>query len=195
MKFFYLLPIFINLFFFNVHAQSDSRAAGFPKEVSFEQGGKTYNLALTGVSTRKKFFVKVYNVASYLQTSAMNRGDLIGEILNDRNAKQLTIKWVHDASIDQVRNGYRESFDKVLGMSENEQLPQIVDQYISFFNHEANVGDQHVIRWLPGGYVEVLINGSKAGSVKDPEFAKELWNIWFGSKSVVNRDELVSEAR
>ena len=71
----------------------------------------------TGVATRKKFFVKVYSVASYLQDGANPGGDVVQAIMQDQKAKQLTLKWVHEASPEKVQDGYRESFRNAVGAS------------------------------------------------------------------------------
>jgi len=172
-----------------------STGAVFPPTVTFEDNGKTYNLQATGVSTRKKFFVKVYSIASYLQEGAhKNGGDIIREILQDDNAKQLTLKWVRNAPVDKVKEGYVESFREVLG-SDYPKMQGQVDQFIQLFNNEIKKDDEHVLRWMPGGLIEVFINGHQVGSFTNKDFAKALWSIWFGQKSVVNRDALVSLAR
>ena len=53
-------------------------------------------------------------------------------------------------------------------------------------------GDETVLRWIPGGVVEVWQNGTQKGMVKNSELAKGLWSIWFGENSIVNRNNLVS---
>lgn len=163
----------------------------FPKEVSFESNGKQYQLQATGVATRKKLIVKVYSIASYLQKGA-GGGDILQAILSDDNAKQLTMKWVRDVGVDKVQEAYKESFHKVFSGQEYAALAGDINQFLQFFNENAHAGDEYILRWLPGGYVEVLINGKKVGSLTNKEFAKGLWNIWFGPKSVVNRNDLVS---
>lgn len=165
----------------------------FPSEVSFKSNGKDYKLQATGVSTRRKFFVKVYSVASYLQDAAQAKGgDKFEQIMQPDKAKQLTLKWVHEASVGKIQEGYHESFRSALPEDQYAQQKNDIEKYISFFNVDVKVGDEQVIRWLPGGVVEVLFNGKSAGTLTNPEFAKTLWSIWFGPNSVVKRDELVS---
>ena len=67
-----------------------------------------------------------------------------------------------------------------------------IETFVHFFNQPVQKGDEHILRWLPGGYVEVIINGNQVGSVTGQDFAKALWSIWFGSRSVVDRNALVS---
>lgn len=165
----------------------------FPLVVSFEHEGTQFHLQATGVSTRKKFFVKVYSVASYLQDGAdTTGGDKFDLILQENKAKQLTLKWTHNASAKKVQEGYIESFKNTLSENDYNQLQGDIKKYIQFFNLDVQKGDEHILRWLPGGYIEVLINGHKAGTLTNPIFAKGLWSIWFGAKSVVNRNNLTS---
>lgn len=179
----------------SLYASADisDKATGqsFPSQVQFQHDGKDYNLDATGVATRKKFFVKVYSVASYLQGNA-DKSDVLLKILQDDNAKQLTLKFVHEAPVDKVQEGYRESFKNALTADQYKQMQKDIDTYVAFFNKDVQVGDEHILRWLPGGYVEVIINGNKAGTITNPEFAKGLWSIWFGPNSIVKRDDLIS---
>jgi hypothetical protein len=193
-KLFTLMFCFLSM---GLHADNEVRdnATGtvFPSEVSFDHDGKQYQLQATGVATRKKFFVKVYAVASYLEKASDNpSGDKFQPFLRDGKAKQLTMKWVHEASVGKVQEGYHESFKKALNDQQLNQLQSQIDTFVRFFNQDVQKGDEHVIRSVPGGYVEVLINGNKVGSVSNPDFANALWSIWFGSNSVVDRNNLVS---
>jgi len=181
---------------FNLNAENEviDKATGeaFPAEITFDYQGKNYQLDSTGVSTRKKLFIKVYSVAHYLQKGAAAGKDKLQEIMSDSNAKQLTIKWVRGVPADKVQEGYEESFKTAIPEPAYTQLQSAIKTYIAFFNKDVEKGDEHVIRWIPGGVIEVQIKGKTAGTVTNPEFAKGLWNIWFGAKSVVNRDNLMS---
>lgn len=163
----------------------------FPSEISFDYQGKNYQLEATGVATRKKLLFKVYSVAHYLQKGATG-ADSLQKIMSDANAKQLSLKWVRDVPAAKVQEGYEESFKTAIPTAADQQLQSAIKTYVAFFNQNVVKGDEHVIRWIPGGIIEVIIKGKSAGTITNPEFAKGLWNIWFGSKSVVNRDNLIS---
>jgi len=169
-----------------------STAERFPKDVSFTHEGKDYHLQCTGVSTRKKFFVKVYSVASYLQEGAQKEGasDKFQLLLQDNIAKELQLKWVHEAPVAKIQEGYRESFKQIFSAEQYAEMQSQIEDYLKFFDHDIQKGDQQVIRWLPGGYIEVIINGATIGHLTSKEFAQGLWSIWFGPKSVVDRNQL-----
>jgi Chalcone isomerase-like len=184
---------FSSLFLYGVEdVRDNSTGESFPSEISFDDNGKSYKLEITGVATRKKFFVKVYSVAHYLQDANKAGADKFAYILEDDKAKQLTIKWVHEASSGKIQDGYIESFKGTLSSEEYAALQSDINKYVQFFNQDARKGDEHVLRWLPGGDIEVIINGQKVGSITNSAFAKGLWSVWFGDKSVVNKNNLTS---
>jgi hypothetical protein len=165
----------------------------FPAQISFESNGKTYKLDKTGETTRKKYMIKVYDVASYLENGTVtNKANAFDEILQDNKAKQLTLYWLHDVDVAKMHEGYEESFRKVLPGDQYNQFKQEREKYMSFFDHETKVGDVEVIRWIPGGTIEVLFNGKSAGTVTNPQFAKALYSMWFGPTTSVKREDLIS---
>jgi hypothetical protein len=195
-KIYYALCASLLLFSVGLFAEgeiTDSQTGEkFPATVSFEEGGKKIELQATGVSTRKKLMFKVYSVASYLEgglsKEAANRTQAV---LDSDKAKQLTLKWVRGVEAAKVADGYRESF-KIAADGQEAALSKEINQYIGFFNHDVSKGEEQVIRQLPGGVVQVYINGKLAGTITNEAFAKVLWKIWFGKKSVVNSEQLVS---
>lgn len=178
---------------FNLNAQEEvvdkSTGKMFPKSVAFEYDGKQYELDITGVTTRKKLIIKVYSVAHYLQQGVVVD---LQNIMSDSNAKQFTIKWVHDVSVDKVQNGYQESFSRVFSPERYEALKDEINRFLQFFNQSAKIGDETVFRWIPGGRLEVKINDKQVGSITNKEFVEGVWNIWFGQKSIVDRKELLA---
>jgi hypothetical protein len=172
--------------------KDNSTGISFPSEVSFDSNGKTYQLQATGVATRKKFFVKVYSVASYLQDATAKTANIAEEILNPNKAKQLTMKWVREAPINKVQEGYIESFQNSLQPQAFNSLQNDINTFVLYFNQPVKAGDEHVLRWIPTDTIEVIINGKKVGEIKNEQFAKSLWTIWFGPRSVVNKDALLS---
>lgn len=179
------LSFFVACSAFADEVTDKSTGESFPTSVSFSADGKDYELDITGVATRKKLIIKVYSVAHYLQKNATGSG--LEAIMSDENAKQLTIKWVRNVPAEKIQEGYRESFRNA-----DIQADTNVDTYLSLFNHEAQKGDVHILRWIPGGKVEVEVNGKNVGTIEGAAFAKGLWSIWFGDKSVVKREALMS---
>lgn len=195
-SFFRLLSLIFCLMTLSLFAEDPATTDSSQSTISIEQGGKTYKLQATGEATRKKFFIPVYVVTSYLQEGTTPKvGDKFEPFLTDGSAKQLTQKWVHAADTDQVKNGFLESFKNTLSPDEYIKLQTQISDFVQLFNQNVSKGDVYEYRWLPGGNVEVIANGKKLGSVANADFAKALWGIWFGSNSVVDRNQLVSQLK
>ena len=167
----------------------------FPREVAYEYKGEPHTLRATGTATRSKFFVNVYSVAHYMRHPIEGKKNIVfDEILRDNQVKQLTLKWVRDVDFKRIREGFDGSLDKVL-KQQPVNIEEEKEQFLSYFNQPIQSGDEHIFRWLPGGVIEVEINGKLKGKIKSPEFARTMWSIWFGPKSVVSRNRLVSLLR
>lgn len=162
----------------------------FPDTVSFDFEGNKYNLDLTGTAIRKKYIVKVYAVAHYLEQGPVLTGDKYEQILTDDRAKQLTMRWLRGVTAEQLVHGYKESLEAVFG--KDNEFSDEVEAFLGFLNVNVKKGDVHILRWIPGGVIEYLINDQKVGTIENEAFAKGLWATWIGPNSVVNRQELTS---
>lgn len=178
-----------------LNADITDKATGvtFPSSVTFDYSGKSYDLDVTGVATRKKLIIKVYSIAHYLQKGV--KGDPLQEIMSDKNAKQFTIKWVYATTKDKIRGAYEESLQKVFSQEQYSKLQPEIQKFLQYFNQDSKKGDEYILRWIPGGHLEVVLNGNKAGAIDNADFVKGIWNIWLGQNSVVDRSQLLSLVR
>lgn len=197
MKISIVFTLLCSLIAFNMHAdetfQDPATGVVFPRQVTFQHQDKTYQLNATGVTTRKKFVVKVYSIASYLQAGAqVDPSNKFQALLSDQNAKQLTIKWVHDVDVDKIQEAFMDAFKVALTDAEQQTLQNEIQTFLHFFNQPVKKGDEHILRSLPGGSLEVLLNGKSVGSLTNKDFAKGVWSIWLGPNTNFKRDELVS---
>jgi hypothetical protein len=190
-----ILALTLSLFTGSLQAANDitdkTTGISFPEHITFIFKDKEYQLQATGVATRKKFVIKVYSIAHYLQDGAKTGEDKIPEILQDTLAKQLTIKWVRDVPANKIQEAYQEGLKNSLG-SQYGAMQDDSNKFLSFFSQDAKKGDEQILRWIPGGNIEVVINDNSMGTITNVDFAKGLWNIWFGPNSVVDKDNLIS---
>lgn len=180
---------------FNLSAKEvadPSTNVSFPAQVTFEQGGKSYTLDVTGTAVRKKFAFTVYTIASYVQDAANLGADKFAAILDGSKAIQLSMSWGRDVEGDKIVDGYKESLRAVLSEADIKANQADVDKYIAAFNHNVKKGEVTEIRFAPGGSVKVLHNGAATGEFTNPTLANAVLKIWFGDKAVVDRNKLVS---
>ena len=73
----------------------------FPAKVSFAYDGEMYTLSITGLTVRKKFFLSIYSMAHYMRVREPKPGtaqEVLGAILKDGDAKQITMSFVRNVS-------------------------------------------------------------------------------------------------
>lgn len=165
----------------------------FSDTITMENGGESYNLKATGVATRTKFFVKIYSIAHYLQDPPANdEGDIVAQIMNDANAKELTIQWARNVEGSKVQQGYYDAFKKNLSSADYKALEKEIKTFVNFLISNVAKGEKQHIRWFPGGIIQVTIEETVQGQIENPAFAAALWNVWFGPNSVVEKNRLTS---
>jgi hypothetical protein len=105
----------------------------FPFEVRFSQDTEDYTLHLTGAAAYKKWFLKVYAIAHYLQTPK-GAGPLDRKkILTDGPAKQMTIQFARNVSAQTITKILRGDFELNTTPSEYREIKTYVDQMLAFF--------------------------------------------------------------
>jgi len=165
----------------------------FPKTVSFAGDYKTFNLEVTGLSLRKKYWAKVYGMAHYMEAGAKfsNKRDAQTVALSDQYAKQFTLVFVRDVGADKIQDAFREGFKKNSSDSERSEITTMIETFIGFFTRDIKNGERIVLRSHPGGKVTAIIHGEEQDPISSVTFSRVLWRIWLGKHSIVDRDRLV----
>lgn len=170
-----------------------STGISFPTEVNISEGGNDYTLEATGVSTRKKFVIKVYSIAHYMENPPSgNSKQVISALLKSDNPKQFTMIWARAVESKKIKGAYEEALDDVFSSSERKQYNGEIKKFLGFFKNDSKKNDKYLLRWLPGGVLTVTINGRQVGEINNNDFARAVWKIWFGKKSPVDKARLVS---
>ena len=150
----------------------------FPKFVTVEDNDSSYVLEATGILTRTKFFIKIYTVVHYLQNPVSgSQKSLFNQIFDDRNAKQLSFTWIYSVDAQRVQTTFLAAFQKNLSAEKQKALQHEIDQFLSYYSNGVNVNDTHNLRWLPGGLLEIEMNGELKGTFVNLEFAKAVWRF------------------
>jgi chalcone isomerase-like protein len=157
-------------------------------------------MALLGAGVRTRTFlkVKVYAIGLYVADSALAgplakyRGRptdpaFYRELVTGDFPKQVVMKFVRTTTAAQVRAAFYEALP-----SEDRQR---LDLFASHFGAPRN-GDVYVVRWAPGGVLEVTAAGQAKQPIADKAFATAVFGIWLGEKPLqedIKRD-LVARA-
>lgn len=181
-----------------VRADDVSSASGpspgieFPTEVAVTLGDTSTRLALTGMDVRRKYFVDVYWVAHYMQDPPRgSEASIIHSVLTDGSVKQLTLQFVRDVKAKRLKRGIREDLQRNATDAELSEMEPIVERFVDAVK-DAQTDDRFILRWLPGGQILAAHHDEVVFDVTNPKFARVLWSVWFGEKSIVEPEALVS---
>ena len=171
----------------------------FAHNIVIEYNNEQLDLFMTGLTIRRKFFLKIYSMAHYIEqvpnVSGSNISDdnIYKSILQNNGIKQISMVFMRKLSAEQIQNSLRSGMQ--LNSSEADHLkilPQ-VEEFVQAIYVDVKKNDEFVIRWYPDGEVISLFQGAQISSIKNVKFAETLWAIWFGDYSVVDRKALIGE--
>lgn len=161
---------------------------------------KTDGMSLLGVGLRTKTMlkVKVYAIGLYVADSALSaplaahKGKtdspaFTRDLVTGDFGKQIVLKFVRDLSADQIQGAFRE----VLTAAN----PQKTELFVNYFG-EIKARQEAVLRWAPGGTLEVNVAGLGKTPIEDKAFAASVFGIWLGDKPIQDdiKRALVSRA-
>ena len=171
----------------------------FPRNIVIEYNNEQLDLFMTGVTIRRKFFLKIYSMAHYIEQlpdvagSDISDNNIYKSILQNNGIKQISMVFLRKLSAEQIQNSLRSG----IRLNSNEAdylkiLPQ-VEEFMRSIYADVKKNDKFIIRWLPDGSVISFFQGEQISSIKNMKFAETLWSIWFGDFSVVDRKALIGE--
>lgn len=142
-------------------------------------GDKQYPLKLTGVAMRKKAFVDVYTIGSYVTKDFKGKtpedlaaADVIKQLhlVMERNVSGSDMAKAFETAI---RANYGSEFDADLA-----KLTGLIAQY------DLSKGDQVWITHVPGYGLHFNLVGKRQEFIPGLKFAKAVWDIYLGPKNV-----------
>jgi hypothetical protein len=149
---------------------------------------KNGEATLTGVALRTKTFlkVKVYAVGLYVADSALagplaaykgkpKAAPFYKDLVWGDFPKEIHMNFVRDLSASQIQGAFRETLESAEKAK--------VDAFVSYFG-DIKTGQDCVLRWAPGGTLEVSVAGAAKPAIADKNFAAAVFGIWLGEKPI-----------
>jgi hypothetical protein len=164
--------------------------------------GRPFTLLGTGV--RKKFIVKVYAMALYVDQEAargafpalVNRAggsDKAHLTASDHATlfvsygsfgKVGVLHFVRNVEAEKIRGAYEESLaDEIAGKS-GPEVQEGAKAFVALFDKDLKDGEEIVIHTGGDGHVEISQAGAKKSGPTNPKLARAIWNIWLGPKTI-----------
>jgi hypothetical protein len=168
--------------------------------VKFATKSGDMSLLGVGLRVRKIAFVsaKVYAIGLYVADSALagplavhkgNAGSpaFYKDLVIGDFPKQAVLKFTRNVGQSRIQEAMREA---LTGADAT-----LREKFVSYFP-EVNTGQECILRWAPGGTLEVTMAGQARPPIADKAFATAVFAIWLGEKPIQEdiKKELVSRA-
>jgi hypothetical protein len=151
----------------------------FPTAIDATVAGKPVRLALTGVALRTRLVFSVYTIASYLREGVPVRTP--EQLLDADAVKALNLVMERDVSgpdiTDAIRTGIRLNHRDGFA----DELAQ-VDKLLR--DQDLRKGRGVMLTWVPKVGLRWQLTGQPELFVKNPAFARAVWEIYFGRHSI-----------
>ncbi len=171
----------------------------FPHNIVVEHNNKQLDLFMTGITIRRKYFLKIYSMAHYIeqQPDGLDSGisdDIIYKnILQNNGAKQISMVFLRSLTAQQIQKSLRSGIELNTNKQEYLQILPQIEEFMHAIDEDVKKNDEFIIRWFPDGSVISIFQDKKISAIKNDRFARTLWLIWFGDHSVVDRKSLIKE--
>ena len=171
----------------------------FPHNIVIEYNNEQLDLFMTGLTIRRKFFLKIYSMAHYIEqvpnVSGSNISDdnIYKSILQNNGIKQISMVFMRKLSAEQIQDSLRSGMQLNSSADDYLKILPEVEEFMQAIYADVKKNDEFIIRWYPDGEVISLFQGTQISSIKNVKFAETLWAIWFGDYSVIDRKALIGE--
>lgn len=167
----------------------------FPTNIIIKHNKQQWDLSLTGLTIRKKFFLKIYSMAHYLELQNSFHGDdgVYDAILKNNRAKQISMIFLRSLTAEQIRKSLLSGIKMNSTDEEFTHIQPDVDKFMQAINGDVDENDEFILRWLPDGTLISFFQGEQISVIRNTQFARTLWSIWFGDSSVVDRKSLIKQ--
>jgi len=152
------------------------------------------DMVVTGVALREKTFLKVdvYTIVSYVKKGAFLGEDKAAGLLNLEEPKMLQMDLTRGFSNKKLKNAFSEVIEE--NYEDMSAFQSDMDIFLAYFTADAEEGDKIIFGFCPAEGLTTSLNGKELGVIKNVEFMKALWTVWFGADPADEdmRDALVS---
>ena len=180
------------------HSETDA-VNQFPHNITVEYNNEQLDLFLTGLTIRKKFFLKIYSMAHYLEQKPgvsgldVSGNKIYSNILHHNNTKQISMVFLRELTAEQIQKSLISGIKLNTNKEEYLQILPQVEEFTHAIYENIKQNDEFILRWFPDGTIVSIFQDEEISSIKNDKFARALWSIWFGNHSIVDRESLIKK--
>jgi hypothetical protein len=149
--------------------ETTCRDVSFPRHLQVNGS----DLTLNGLGVRKATFLKVnvYVAAYYVGLPGHDPQPLI----EADGPQQLTLQFVRNVGVDDLRKAFVEGFERVPASGLEERVARL-----NGWMTDMKTGHRLTFVRLPHSGVQVTVNGVQKGVIEGADFSRALISIWLG---------------
>ena len=148
----------------------------FPDTVTLP--GTDAALQLNGIGYRKKFIIKVYIGALYVENRANSRDEVIAQ----SGPNRVLMHFVCDeVSGEKLVDAWNDGFESNMTSEQLKVLQERINMFNAMFT-TVNENDVIMLDYVPGTGTRVTIKGDDKGVIPGEDFNKALLDIWLGDE-------------
>mgnify|MGYP001814959300 FL=1 len=148
----------------------------FPDTVTLP--GTDAALQLNGIGYRKKFIIKVYIGALYVENRANSRDEVIAQ----SGPNRVLMHFVYDeVSGEKLVDAWNDGFESNMTSEQLKVLQERINMFNAMFT-TVNENDVIMLDYVPGTGTRVTIKGDDKGVIPGEDFNKALLDIWLGDE-------------
>lgn len=151
----------------------------FPASVTIAVADKPVALKLTGVGVRSRAIFKVYAIGSYLQDGVAHKG--AQDLIDADSPKMFYLVMERGVSGKDFLEAIRTAIGKA---HPGEFAAEFKTAGEAISDKEAAKGDHVSLTYLPGTGLRVNIVNKTDFTIKNPAFAKAVWEAYLGEHPV-----------
>lgn len=153
-----------------------AEVAGVKVPDSITVDGKA--LRLNGAGVRKKFIVKVYVGALYLESASADPAAIVAADA----AKSVHMVFLRDVDKEKIMGAFRDGFEANGGEAAAKALAPRLDKVGAVVPAEIKEGQELVVTYLPGKGTTVSVSGGGQATVEGKDFADAMFRNWLGEE-------------
>lgn len=155
-------------------------------------------LQLTGSTTRKRFFLKIYRISHYMEWPANRDVDanaLFSLITSGSVEQRIELVFLRSVSRKQLENALIKGVKRNNPGRDLTDIETKIKTLSSGFDKNVEAQTHLVLARSASDVLNVYFNDEKIVASNNKTFNESLWSIWFGDKPTVDKNELIENYR
>src|SRR4051812_48391406 len=158
----------------------DGSSARFPAAIEVQAAGQPVRLSLTGAALRKKAFIRLYTIASYLQDGVAAK--TADQLAAADGVKVLVLVMELDVAGEDIADGIRAGVR--LNHPADAFAPELARVGQILRAMRLDKGDRVTLIAAPGAGLRCQVAGKAEAVVGDPASARAVWAIYFARNNL-----------